>query len=136
MILDHYKAVQALMPAGLPVHLVKVPPKPAFPYVVLWGDLGTETSGDESGESLSDIPNSLPLRVRATYVGLTADSVFIVAQRVRNSLRRARPAVAGRSCSKLRQSTLTDIQTDTDVAIDNAHPMFAVDEFTFVSDAL
>lgn len=135
MILEHYQAMKALMPPGLPVHIVTVPKAPTFPYVVLWGDLGVEESGDESGDSLADIPTALPLRPRATYVGLSAESVFITAQRVRNSLRRARPVVAGRSCSKLRQTTLTDIQVDTDVTINSTHPVFAVDEFSFVSDA-
>lgn len=134
MILDHYKAVEALMPPGLPVHLASAPKDSAFPHVVLWGDLGAERSGDVAGDSLADIPDSLPLNVRATYVSLSAESVFITAQRVRNSLRRARPVVAGRSCSKLRQSSLTDIQVDTDVTINSTHPVFAVDEFSFVSD--
>lgn len=135
MIADHYKAVKALLPQGLPVHIVTVPKDPQFPYVVLWGDPGRESSGDESGESLQDIPRSLALRMRATYVGLSADSVFITAQRVRNSLHRVRPVVAGRSCSRLRQAPLTDIQVDTDVTVNSAHPVFSVDEFTFVSDA-
>lgn len=135
MILDHYRAVQALLPQGLQVYLFNVPGKPVFPYVVLWGSLGVESSGDDDGDSLDDLPRSFAPRIRATYVGLNPDSMIITAQRVRASLKRVRPVVAGRSCSKLKQGTLTDAQTDYDVVVDGQRPVYAVDEFTFVSDA-
>lgn len=135
MILDHYRAVQALLPQGLQSYLINVPGKPVYPYVVLWGSLGVESSGDDDGDSLGDLPRSFAPRIRATYVGLSPDSMIITAQRVRASLKRARPAVAGRACSKLRQGTLTDAQTDNDVVVDGQRPVYAVDEFTFVSDA-
>lgn len=135
MILDHYRAVQALLPQGLQVYLFNVPGKPVFPYVVLWGTLGVESSGDEYGDSLGGLPRSFAMRVRATYVGLSPDSMIITAQRVRASLKRARPAVAGRVCSRLKQGTLADAQTDDDVVVDSQRPVYAVDEFTFVSDA-
>jgi len=135
VILDHYRAVQSLIPSGVQTYLFSVPGKPTFPYVVLWGTLGVEASGDEAGDSLGHVPRSFSMRVRATYVGLSPESMVITAQHVRAALKRAQPTVTGRVCSKLRQDVLTDAQTDNDVVIDGSRPIFAVDEFSFVSDA-
>jgi hypothetical protein len=135
VIREHYDAVKALMPAGLTVYRGNVPASPAYPYVVLWGDLGDESSGGPDGDSLQDVPDVLSLRSRVTYVGLSFDSVLVVARNVRSALNRKIPAVAGWSPSRLRQSSLMDIQADTDVTIpDFGHPLFAVDEFSLVSE--
>ena len=137
MIREHYEAVRALIPAAVRVYAWSVPDTPTYPYVCIWGDLGNESSGGPDGDSLQDVPDVLSLNVRATYAGLTGDSVLIVARNVRSALNRKTPAVAGWSPSPLRQSSLMDVQTDTSVTLTGgAHPVFAVDEFALVSSAL
>jgi hypothetical protein len=137
VIREHYDAVKALLPAGINVHMWSVPDTPTYPYVVLWGDLGTESSGGPDGDSLRDVPDVLTLNIRATYAGLTGDSVLIVCRNVRAALNRKTPVVAGWAPNPLRQSSLMDVQTDTSVTLTNgAHPVFAVDEFALVSSKL
>ena len=137
MIREHYAAVKALVPAGTTVYAWSVPGTPSYPYVCLWGDLGDETSGGPDGDSLQDVPDVLSLRVRATYVGLTGDSVLIVCRNVRAALNRKIPVVAGWSPGPLRQSSLMDVQTDESVTLTGGtHPVFAVDEFALVSSKL
>lgn len=134
MIKEHYDAVKALLPESVRVHMWNVPETPVYPYVVLWGDLGEESSGGPDGDSLEDVPDVLSIRIRATYVGLTGDSLLIVARNARDALNRKTPAVAGWRCSKLRQAVLMDAQTDTDVTLTGGgHPIYAVDEFSLVS---
>ena len=138
MIREHYDAVRALIPSTVKVYAWSVPVAPSYPYVVVWGDLGDESSGGPDGDSLTDSTGVLSLRVRATYVGLTGDSVLIVARNVRAALNRKTPTVTGWRTNPLRQSTLMDIQVDTDVTIpgSSTHPLFAVDEFALVSQKL
>ena len=137
MIREHYAAVKAMVPAGTNVYMWSVPDAPSYPYVVLWGDIGNESSGGPDGDSLQDVPDVLSLNVRATYAGLTGDSVLIVARNVRAALNRKTPVVVGWRPGKLRQSSLMDAQTDTSVTLTNgAHPVFAVDEFALVSSKL
>lgn len=137
MIREHYDAVKALIPATVRVYMWSVPDTPAYPYVVLWGDIGSESSGGPDGDSLQDVPDVLTLNVRATYAGLTGDSVLIVARNVRAALNRKTPVVVGWRPGKLRQSSLMDAQTDTSVTLTGgAHPVFAVDEFALVSSKL
>ena len=137
MIKEHYDAVKALLPASVRVYMWNVPDTPTYPYVVLWGDLGNESSGGPDGESLEDVPDVLSLNVRATYAGLTGDSVLVYARNVRAALNRKTPVVAGWRPGKLRQASLMDAQTDTSVTLTGgAHPIFAVDEFALVSSKL
>jgi hypothetical protein len=137
VIKEHYDAVQALFPAGLKVYRGAVPDSPVYPYAVLWGDLGDESSGGPDGDSLEDIPDVLSLRPRVTYAGLTFDSVLIIAKNVRAALNRQTPTVEGWAPGRLRQSTLMDVQTDTAVTLTGGgHPIFAADEFAFVSSKL
>jgi hypothetical protein len=137
VIKEHYDAVKALLPAGLTIYRGSVPSTPTYPYVVLWGDLGEESSGGPDGDSLQDVPDVLSLRPRVTYAGLTFDSVLIVARNVRAALNRKTPVVAGWRPGKLRQAPLMDVQTDTGVTLTGgANPVFAVDEFALVSSKL
>lgn len=138
MIKEHYDAVEALMPPGLTLYRGSVPEGPEYPYAVLWGDIGEESSGGPDGDSLEDVPDVLSLRPRVTYAGLTFDSVIIAARKVRAALNHKVPVVTGWRPNKLRQSTLMDVQTDRDVTIPGTtdHPMFAVDEFGLISDKL
>lgn len=137
MIREHYDAVKALLPGTVTVYMWSVPDTPTYPYVVLWGDLGNESSGGPDGDSLQDVPDVLSLNVRATYAGLTGDSVLIVCRNVRAALNRKTPVVAGWKPNPLRQSSLMDVQTDTSVTLTNGtNPVFAVDEFALVSSKL
>ena len=137
MILEHYNAVKALLPTTVRVHMWSVPDAPTYPYVVLWGDLGEESSGGPDGDALADVPDVLSLRIRATYVGLTGDSLLIVARNVRAALNRKTPAVTGWHPGKLRQAVLMDAQVDRDVTLTGGgHPIYAVDEYALVSHKL
>lgn len=137
MIKEHYDAVKALLPSTIRVHMWSVSADPVYPYVVLWGDLGEESSGGPDGDSLRDDPDVLSMRIRATYVGLTGDSLLIVARNCRAALNRKTPIVTGWHPSQLRQAVLMDAQTDTDVTLTGGgHPIYAVDEFALVSHKL
>ena len=146
MIAEHYNAAKALLRPTLRVHMFTVTReknpdgslKPiAYPYVVLWGDLGDESSGGPDGDALADVPDVLSLRIRATYVGLTFESMAIVAKNVRSDMNRKTPTVTGWRPGKLRQAVLMDAQADTDVTLTGGgNPIFAVDEFALVSHKL
>jgi len=137
VIKEHYDAVKTLLPGTVRVYMWNVPTSPTYPYVVLWGDLGEESSGGPDGDSLEDVPDVLSLRMRATYVGLTGDSMLIVARNVRAALNRKTPIVAGWRTNPLRQAVLMDAQTDTDVTLTGGgNPIYAVDEFSLVSHKL
>ena len=137
MIKEHYDAVKALLPSTVRVYMWNVPSTPQYPYVVLWGDLGEESSGGPDGDTLGDVPDVLSLRIRATYVGLTGDSLLITARNARAALSRKTPTVAGWRTNPLRQAVLMDAQTDTDVTLTGGgNPVFAVDEFALVSHKL
>jgi hypothetical protein len=119
-----------LWPSAVRLYVGNVPAKPSFPYAVLWGDLGEETT-----EALDDVPTEMRIRFRVTYVGLSLDQVAWAASRVRPALNRAKPYVPGWLVGKLRQAPLMDVQTDFSVTLtDGAHPMYAVDEFALSAD--
>lgn len=130
MINEHYEAVKGMIPAGLTIYMWKVPKEPAYPYVVLWGDLGTETT-----EAMDDEPDALELRIKATYGALTGGSLAWIAGKVRSALNRRSPVVAGWAPGRLHQQSLMDAQTDYDVTFPGGggHPVFAVDEFDLLS---
>lgn len=131
---EHYDAVRALLPPTVRVYAWSVPDTPVYPYVCIWGDPGNESSGGPDGDSLEDSPDVLDIRARATYAGLNGDSVLIMCRNVRAALSRKTPVVDGWRTSKLRQSSLQDVQTDTSVTLTGgAHPVFAVDEFALTS---
>lgn len=137
MIKEHYDAVKALIPSTVKVYGWSVPESPQYPYVVLWGGIGDESSGGPDGDSLQDVPDVLTLSIRATYAGLNGDSMLIVCRNVRAALNRKTPIVAGWKPSKIRQASLMDGQADLSVTLTNGtHPVYAVDEFSFVSHRL
>ena len=145
MIKEHYDAVKALLPSTVRVYMWQAEERdatgkivpPIYPYVVLWGDLGEESSGWIDGDSLEDDPDILYLRVRATYVGVNGDSMMIVCRNTRAALSRKTPVVPGWKPNPLRQSVLMDGQVDKDVTLTGGgNPTFAVDEFALVSNKL
>ena len=145
MIKEHYDAVKALLPPTVRVYMWKAEERdgtgkiipPVYPYVVLWGDLGEESSGGPDGDSLEDVPDVLSMRIRATYVGVNGDSMLIVCRNARAALNRKTPVVAGWKSSPLRQSVLMDGQVDTDVTLTGGgNPTYAVDEYSLVSNKI
>ena len=146
MIREHYAAVKALIPSTVNLHMWQVSagtnpdgtPKPiTYPYAVLWGDLGDESSGGVDGDSLSDSLDVLSLRFRVTYAGEYGDSVLIACRNVRAALSGKSPVVAGWKTGRLKQATLMDAQADLSITLKNgSHPVYAVDEFSLVSHKL
>ncbi|WP_458116971.1 hypothetical protein [Arthrobacter sp. D2-10] len=140
MIREHYLGVNALIPASplFAKHFGSVQPKVLngveqplqYPYVVLWGDPGTEGT-----EALSGTPDTLDLRLRVTYVAAGFEQLMWLIDQVRPALSQAIPSVPGWVPGRLFQQSLTDAQTDFDVTIPatKRNPMFAVDEFLLSS---
>ena len=110
MIREHYNAVKAMLPSTVNVYMWSVPDQPVYPYVVLWGSVGDESSGGADGESLLDRQDVLSLNLRATYAGVNGDSMLIVCRNVRAALNRKTPVVAGWKPGKLKQSALMVIR--------------------------
>lgn len=140
MIHEHYAAVKSMVPAGIKVHLytaeLSTPPGAAdYPYVLLWGDPGLEFSGEPGDRTSADVVDQLQFGIRATYAGLSGEALSIVIGPTRRALNRARPVVAGRKCSRLRQSVLAPMETDYSLVVGSRHPVFAVDEFLLTSSA-
>ena len=127
----HYKALEAMLPAGVRVYLFDVPDVPTYPYVVLWGDPGLEGS-----ESLDSTPVDLALSPRVTCVGATYESCLIVLRKAREAFNRQTPVVAGRKVHELVQAPLKEIAPDREVTIpgSNRPPIYAVDELTLLSE--
>jgi len=137
VIREHYNAVKAMLPSTVNVYMWSVPDQPVYPYVVLWGSVGDESSGGTDGGSLLDRQDVLSLNLRATYAGVNGDSMLIVCRNVRAALNRKTPTVAGWKPGKLRQSSLMDGQADLSITLTGgAHPVYAVDEFSLVSHKL
>lgn len=141
MIHEHYLAVRDLIPesASYDIHFGSVRPKHdeegkeiplRYPYVVVWGDFGTEHS-----ESLARVPDQLDLRPRVTYAGEGYEQVMWLADTVRPHLNRASPVVGGWYAGKMNVSPLRPPEEDQDVTLpgSNTYPWAAVDEFPFTS---
>lgn len=117
------------------VHLYKRPDDAPYPFVVLWADGGWEFSGDEPGwdSSLEDDPDSLELNIRATYSGMSKESVNVLLSRTRAALNRATLVVPGWHCNRLVQSPVLGIGSDESVQLQHGHPYFAVDEYRLIA---
>lgn len=106
-----------------------------YPFVVLWADTGWEFSGNEPGwdDSLADEVDALELNIRATYTGLSKESVGVLIRRTRPVLNRATLQVPGWSCSRLKQSPVQGIEKDRDVQVGLGHPFYAIDEYRLIA---
>jgi hypothetical protein len=129
----HYDALEKLLPAGLNKHRGSAPGKleaDRYPYVVLGGDPGQESTEAASGE-----PDSLSLRFKLTYAGLSFDQVLITIDEVRAAVSGQRLVVPGWSCGLLRHEPLVDIRTDFNVTVPGLaiNPVYAVDELSLFS---
>lgn len=125
----HYDAMESLIPAGISIHRGSAPIEPVsddYPYVVLGGN-----AGNESTEAANGDPDSLDLRFKLTYAGLSLDSVLIIMGLVRPAVRTARLVVPGWTCGLFRHESLVDITTDFGFKIPDVgvHPVYAVDEY-------
>lgn len=132
MNLDHLRAVQTLL-AGLPVTFYddgQVPTEPTFPYAVMFA--GTP---DETSTALCGTSNHATFAFQITAVGMSSESALAVADAARALLLDVRPAVAGRSCSRIRKAYARPVTTDHDVTLPgtNRHPQYAVDGYEFDS---
>lgn len=134
MIGAHRAAIKTLLSA-LPVSLTfypggQVPNQPSFPYAVLYMDTSIE-----DGTKLCGDTDVATFRFQVTSVGLTDDSAVIVADATRTLVLDVRPAVAGRSCTRIHKETSIPVRADKDVTLTdtNLHPMFAVDTYVFTS---
>jgi hypothetical protein len=131
VIREHYEAVKEMIPSGFTVYLFDTPATVTYPYVVVWGDAGQDTT-----EALGGPLDEFTADGRVTCVGANYASCLIVAQAVRNALNRNSPVVSGRHCQPLRLSPALDIQSDDTVTLPGTgtHPIFCVDEFTIQSE--
>ncbi|MFF4600557.1 hypothetical protein [Amycolatopsis sp. NPDC001319] len=130
----HHTAILAMLRAGSPPFTVydgQVPNPPSFPYALL--NIGT---GIDRGTKLCGDPDETTFRFLVTSVGLTADSVFIVADETKARVLGVRPSVDGRAVVRIRkENDGGPVQEDRDVT-DTAtgrHPMFGKDTYVFES---
>lgn len=136
--IEFVAAAAGLVPFRTHEMTADLPERPTpqdYPYVVVWSDLGMEFSGDMPGwdDSLADLPDALDLGLRVTYVGLSKESVAVLARRTRAALNRAVLDVEGWTCGPLRQAPLTGIEVDEAVQIGQTHPYLAVDEYRLIA---
>lgn len=134
----HFKAVQALLPSTVKSFLyepeLSVPPALSdFPYVLFWGDMGEEVSGEPGDRTASDSIDQLAMTIRCTLVATSGEGLGWLVQNTRPFLNRARPVVAGWKSSRLRQQPVMPADSDTRVSVGSLHPVYAVDEYSFVS---
>lgn len=111
-------------------------PKPTdYPFVVLWADPGLEFSGNTPGwdDSLADEVDAIELDIRATYTGMSKESVGVLARRTREALNRTILVVPGWACSRLKQSPVQGIQRDRDVQVGHGNPYYAIDEYRLIA---
>ncbi len=132
MIVEHRAAVKTLLGAVETTLYLggQVPDEPTFPYLVLF--MGT---GIDDETKLCRTPDKATFRFQLTSVGLTDDSVAIVADQGRTAVLGIRPVVAGRKTNPIRKETDIPVRADKDVTVPpmNLHPMFGVDTYVFES---
>lgn len=106
----------------------------AYPYVVLWADLGTPFSGDDRyTDSLCDRADATHVTIRATYVGLSSEAAAIVAEKTRAALDRQPLAGGDWSCDRVRVTPVLGIDSDESVQLRHGHPYYAVDEYRVIA---
>ncbi|KQR02483.1 hypothetical protein ASF72_10640 [Arthrobacter sp. Leaf141] len=131
---EHYKALEARLRAvaqavldGPAVHfgaITGTPESADYPYILIGGNAGQETSAAPVAST-----DTLELRFKLTYAGLSFESVLFIVSLTRRALIGARLQIPGWTCAPLRHEALQDIRTDFDVIIpDIGSPLFAVDE--------
>ena len=137
MSLEVFRGVEAMFPPGTRVHIheakLSSPPKLSdFPYVVLHGGWGEETSGERGDRSSDDIPDQTAFTLRCTVVALSMEGLDELARSSRTSLNRQRPVVAGWRFSRLRQVEVLTAEPDNRVSVETTNPVYLVDEYPFM----
>ncbi|MEV4020169.1 hypothetical protein AB0J35_57805 [Nonomuraea angiospora] len=109
---DIITAVRDLLDAGLPaaasVHLGGVPDGTPTPYVVLYPDIGAESTADRT------LADGVPMDVRwqATSVGGTFAQALLLAGMVDTATRATVPDVPGRRVRPIRQEGSQPVRRD------------------------
>jgi hypothetical protein len=100
--------LQSLLPDAVTVLVGGVPDGTPRPYVVLYPDIGAESSADRA------LDESVPMDVRwqATSVGDTAAQALLLAGKVDTLTRRNVPTVPGRRIRPVRQEGSQPIRKD------------------------
>lgn len=137
MSLEVFRGIEAMFPAGTRVHIheakLSSPPKLSdFPYVVLNGGWGEETSGERGDRSSDDIPDQTAFTLRCTVVALSLEGLNELARTSRTSLNRQRPVAAGWRFSRLRQVEVLTAEPDNRVSVETTNPVYLVDEYPFM----
>lgn len=116
------RSVESLV-AGVTVYKGIVPKAPTFPYVLLSTNFPTVVE-----RAQSRMVQARELRVRATVVGESVQSVRIIGQKLSDSLEGARPEVAGWSLGRIESHPNDqDIIADRDVTLANGlNPVYVV----------
>ncbi len=126
-------AVKAALGTSHPVHEITVVGTPTYPYYLLWSSNGNPPVERSVRAETTDIDDTFGV----TSVGLTPDSVRIIAKNARDALcPNGLPttlAVTGRVVTvSLAESR--PIQPDKDVTLQSgAHPLYGVDVFRIAS---
>jgi len=137
MSLEVFQGLKALFPPGTRVHIHKAelsnpPVLSDFPYVVLHGGWGEETSGERGDRSSDDIPDQTAFTLRCTVVALSLGGLNELTRVSRASLNRQRPLVPGWRFSKLRQVEVLTAEPDNRVSVETVNPVYLVDEYPFM----
>lgn len=137
MSLEVLQGLKALFPPEVRVHLHKAqlsnpPVLSDFPYVVLHGGWGEETSGERGDRSSDDVPDQTAFTLRCTVVALSLGGLNEIARVSRASLNRQRPVVDGWKFSKLRQVEVLTAEPDNRVSVETVNPVYLVDEYPFM----
>lgn len=132
--MSHYDEVAALLDAtGFTVHKGWVEADPSYPYAVLWWP----GVGRRSMNTLAGSSGRLDSIFRITSVGLTAESVRIIAEAMQGAVLDQHITVAGWVTHQiLHRGTDVPIQEDRQV-VDTAtgrHPLYTVDAYQLAAE--
>ena len=138
MSLEVFDSLKALFPAGTRVHIhaakLSNPPQVSdFPYVVLHGGWGEETSGEAGDRSSDDVPDQVAFTLRCTVAALSLSGLNEMTRVARSSLNRNRPVVEGWRFSRLRQVEVLTAEPDNRVSVETVNPVYLIDEYPFMA---
>lgn len=125
----HFHAARTLLAElGHEVHIIDVPERPAFPYILLWGGVGTPHPERDLRGDFTDLDATMGVTVTAG----TPEGCFIVQKRVRNALEGVELELAEGRSGPLRLLDSQPVQMDRDITIldSDRNPAFAVDIYS------
>lgn len=130
--MSHTDEVLALMVAtGFDVHDGHVPTDPPFPYAVLHA-----RTPDRTINSMRHLSGRLDLRFQVTSVGLTGESVRIIAQVMQDALLDVTVIVAGWTNYPIRDTPNDQpMREDREITLtDGRHPLYVTDEYRLAAE--